>query len=196
MKNLFKTFAPIALAAIMLIACGKNNKVGGAGGGPGNPGIFQGINGQYSPGQIGVQGIDMVIANTPCMSAQQNYQYPNQYPQGAGRQGQTFICQGNTQSKTCTRSGVSTYASGNIRVGKTYSGHIAIYKDVNQNQGELTVLFCVDAMYTPQAIQSLTNVGIVIKNQFVSMNGPYADLIADVCYTNNCSSKDVFYQAR
>ena len=192
MRTLFKKFAPIAIMAVMLVACGKNNKVGGVGGGPGNPGIFQGINGMYSPGAIGVQGIDQLIASIPCNSGGAQ-QYPNQYSQ-AGRQGQTFVCTGTGQNKMCNRSGVSVYNAGNIRVGRTYSGHIAIYKDINPSQGELTVLFCVDALYTPQAISSLTQVGINIKNQYVSMNGTFADLIADIYYSG--SMYDAFYKAR
>lgn len=199
MKKMFKKIAPIALMATILVACGKNNKVGGPGGGPGNPGIFQGINGQYSPGQIGgTMGIDQAIASIPCNGGQQqyNYQYPNQQPQNYGgqRQGQTFVCTGTGASKMCNRSGVGTYASGNIRVGRTYSGHVAIYKDINQTQGELTILFCVDALYTPQAISSLQQVGINIKNQYVSMNGSFADLIADIYYSN--TMYDAFYKAR
>lgn len=177
-SNVLKKLAPIALASTMLVACGKNNKVGGPGG-PGNPGIFNnGISGMYSPGQIGVQGIDSAIANNPCVSSQQ-YGQTNQY-QGQ-RISATFVCQGTNQYKTCNRSGVGAYNSGNIRMGRSGLGNIAIYKD-NGATGELTLLICADAIFNPNNINNLQQVGVKILNANVTMNGAFADLIADIAY--------------
>lgn len=189
-SNVLKKLAPIALTGMMLVACGKNNKVGGPGG-PGGPGIYNGVSGMYSPGQIGVQAIDQAIANNPCIGGAQYNQYTQynqynnqygQYNQGTGqRVAMTFMCQGTNAFKTCNRSGVGAYSSGNVRLGRSGLGNIAIYKD-NGPSGELTLLVCVDAIFNPSTINNFSQVGIKILNANVTMNGAFGDLIADIAY--------------
>jgi hypothetical protein len=171
MKSPFVKFVTlVALASSLLVACGKNNKVGGAGVGTAN-GVYSpfGVGSIYSSGMsTGLGTLDSLIQQIHCMQTGSDQ-----------RVALTFIC----SNGACQRSGVSPYNSGNVRLGRTTYGDIAIVKYINSMQAEMTYLMCVDGLFNPQTAPSINMSGLQIKNSNVTQNGPVGQFIADVWFS-------------
>lgn len=179
MKKAFAKLATIAIASSVLVACGKNNKVGGAGGMPGAPGIWNGSP-MVSPGtqMTGVQTIDNALNSVRCTNPNSN----------GSRVALTFA----GQNGYFQRGSVSAYSSGMVRLGKTMIGDIAIYKDLGQGRGELTLMMCVDSVFNQNTINQINQIGVQILNNNVTQMNGYGDFIADVYHQFSPTPENFF----
>lgn len=171
MKSSFmKMAALLTLATTLLVSCGKNNKVGGAGG-IGPNGVYNafGVGSVYSSGMsTGLSTLDTLIQQVHCIQTGSDQ-----------RVAVTFVC----SNGGCQRSGVSPYNTGNIRFGRTTYGDLAIVKYINSMQAEMTFLMCMDGLFNPQTAPSINMGGLQIKNANVTTNGPVGQFIADVWFS-------------
>ncbi len=168
MKMLNKLFL-LATTALILSACGKNNKVGNAA----NNGNFL-VNGQgvFSSGMsTGNSGLDGIINGIPCNTGSGNTRIYLSYSCSNGQ---------------CSMGQVNSYtsmAAASLRLGKTPTGDIAIAYYPSATNVHITFLMCQDALFNPNTLNQISISALQILNQNVSSNyGGYGQFIANVLF--------------